>query len=279
MKTLFSAALALSLAVLASSEGAMAQTSEVSVIDSLAFATAKWNVTKLPKGAEMKTAHIPMFGGKEFISVYSYPMKRKKTEIVEVASPGLPTSEIGLQKGADAVINAGYFNKSIESDCFLRLDGKHRFVTEEVEYFRVNGMITVEGRKVSLCSLDENYKGTNALGAGPLLISNGERIDYPQQTAFYLTQHPRTVVGIDQDKNRVYFIVIDGRAPGQAAGASIKQTTAIALWLGLEDALNLDGGGSSSLWVKGEGIVSHPSDNKKFDHEGERKVPTALIAR
>ena len=46
--------------------------------------------------------------------------------------------------------------------------------------------------------------------------------------------------------------------------------------LGGEDALNLDGGGSTTLWMSGapdNGVVNYPSDNKMFDHEGERKVP------
>ena len=45
-------------------------------------------------------------------------------------------------------------------------------------------------------------------------------------------------------------------------------------------ALNLDGGGSSTLWVRGEsagGFVSCPCDNKTFDHQGERAVANALL--
>lgn len=53
--------------------------------------------------------------------------------------------------------------------------------------------------------------------------------------------------------------VIDGRAKGQAAGATIAETAYIARLLGLTDALNLDGGGSSALWTAQEGVVSHPA--------------------
>jgi exopolysaccharide biosynthesis protein len=49
------------------------------------------------------------------------------------------------------------------------------------------------------------------------------------------------------------------------------------LALGCEYALNLDGGGSSTAWVAGKGIVNYPSDNKKWDHQGERSVATALL--
>ena len=49
--------------------------------------------------------------------------------------------------------------------------------------------------------------------------------------------------------------------------------------LGGKDALNLDGGGSTTLWLSGaadNGIVNYPCDNKRFDHVGERKVPNIL---
>jgi exopolysaccharide biosynthesis protein len=49
-------------------------------------------------------------------------------------------------------------------------------------------------------------------------------------------------------------------------------------WLGCRDALNLDGGGSSTMVFDGN-IVNHPSDNKKFDHQGERVVANAIVVR
>jgi exopolysaccharide biosynthesis protein len=50
-------------------------------------------------------------------------------------------------------------------------------------------------------------------------------------------------------------------------------------WLGCVSAINFDGGGSSALWVKGEGIVNYPTDNRKWDHEGERKVANILYVK
>ncbi|WP_294558383.1 phosphodiester glycosidase family protein, partial [uncultured Bacteroides sp.] len=49
--------------------------------------------------------------------------------------------------------------------------------------------------------------------------------------------------------------------------------------LGGKDALNLDGGGSTALWLSGapeEGIVNFPCDNRNYDHQGERKVANFL---
>lgn len=67
--------------------------------------------------------------------------------------------------------------------------------------------------------------------------------------------------------------VIDGRFKGQGDGATIAETAYIARQLGLTEALNLDGGGSSTLWTAQEGVLNHPYDNRRFDHEGERGAP------
>jgi exopolysaccharide biosynthesis protein len=89
-------------------------------------------------------------------------------------------------------------------------------------------------------------------------------------------------VGTKADGTVVLFVV-DGRA-AESAGMSIPELQKTMRWLGCVDAINLDGGGSSAMYVKGEpfdGVVSYPSDNKKFDHAGEREVANAvlLIAR
>ena len=75
------------------------------------------------------------------------------------------------------------------------------------------------------------------------------------------------------------MIVIDGRFPGQADGASIAECSYICRILGLTDAINLDGGGSSTLWSDQTGVINYPYDNKTWDHKGERRVPDILIAK
>ena len=75
------------------------------------------------------------------------------------------------------------------------------------------------------------------------------------------------------------LIVVDGRFAQQAAGMTIGELTYLAQRLGLYAALNLDGGGSSTLWCGG--VVNHPCDNRRYDHAGERRVTNciAVVAR
>ena len=94
---------------------------------------------------------------------------------------------------------------------------------------------------------------------------------------FYDKRHPRTAVGTDNEGN-IYYVVIDGRFPGQGDGASIYETAYICKMLGMTDAINLDGGGSSALWADVTGVLNHPRDNRKFDHDGERSVPNLIVA-
>ena len=75
---------------------------------------------------------------------------------------------------------------------------------------------------------------------------------------------------------------MDGRSPGNAIGVNIPELAHLIRVLGGRDAINLDGGGSTTLWMEegeGNGILNCPSDNRRFDHEGERSVSNAIFVR
>jgi exopolysaccharide biosynthesis protein len=53
-------------------------------------------------------------------------------------------------------------------------------------------------------------------------------------------------------------------------------------WLGCTSSINFDGGGSTTLWVSGfpdGGVINYPTDNKKWDHEGQRKVANVVLIK
>jgi exopolysaccharide biosynthesis protein len=72
---------------------------------------------------------------------------------------------------------------------------------------------------------------------------------------------------------RLIILVIQGRSPGVAEGATLEQEAKILFDLKCYEALNLDGGGSSCLLVNGKRTI-HPSDK-----EGERPVPAVFLVR
>lgn len=83
-----------------------------------------------------------------------------------------------------------------------------------------------------------------ALGAFHILIENDEKV-----TQGDLSVEPRTMVGYTQD-HIVNFIIVDGRQIGYSTGMSFAQASQIFLALGVKEAINMDGGGSSTLVVK-----------------------------
>lgn len=256
--------------------------------DSVAFVNADWKITELERGAEAMYASIPMFNSIQSICVIKYPARKFRTEILarEGKKADIP-SRIGKEVGAAFVLNAGYFDmKNLTSAVYFRVGDEVYGQTHPNEASRVDGVIAFKdkkGRKVLIAKSDTTQydevagKCHTVLATGPTLIIKDEIIASPLiQNSFYSGRHPRTAFGTDINGN-IYMVVIDGRFPGQADGATIWESARICKLLGMTDASNLDGGGSSAIWNSKDGVISHPSDNKKFNHKGERKIPNMIV--
>jgi hypothetical protein len=87
--------------------------------------------------------------------------------------------------------------------------------------------------------------------------------------AFVRGRQPRTLAGVTDD-GRLLLVTVDGRRPGWSAGMTLSEAARLMRSLGAVDALNLDGGGSTTMVVRGE-VVNRPSDRV-----GERPVSDAL---
>jgi hypothetical protein len=99
------------------------------------------------------------------------------------------------------------------------------------------------------------------------LTKDGE-IVVPSRTDGFFVRHPRTLVGTTAD-GQVLFVTIDGRQT-TSVGTTLRETAAVALSLGMTDAVNLDGGGSTTMAVAGQ-VVNKPSGGT------ERSVGDALV--
>lgn len=112
----------------------------------------------------------------------------------------------------------------------------------------------------------------SAVNGGPTLLDGGRIThDYGREgwtvnpkdgglgyANFVTRRNPRSVVGITAD-GTVLLAVLDGRRPEDSVGASLEELARVLRRLGAVDAVNLDGGGSSALVVRGE-LVGRPSD-------------------
>jgi len=120
------------------------------------------------------------------------------------------------------------------------------------------------------------------VGGGPRLLARGRVVvrsrpegfaplDAPSLFgSFVASRHPRTLGGVRPD-GRVLLVTIDGRRPGWSAGVTLPEAARVMRALGARDALNLDGGGSTTMTVRGE-VVSFPSDPT-----GERPISDGVF--
>jgi hypothetical protein len=116
------------------------------------------------------------------------------------------------------------------------------------------------------------------VGGAGLLIRDGRDVsDWSVEVfnkGFAEGRHPRTMIG-DAADGTIWLAAVDGRQPPLSVGMTLEELRTLAHRLGLVNALNLDGGGSTTMWVKEGGrggVVNSPSDLA-----GPRKVSDALL--
>ena len=125
----------------------------------------------------------------------------------------------------------------------------------------------------------------HAIAGGHRVLKDGELMENIAQGTYQnsreqrhmMTQHPRTALCHTADGVAALF-AIDGRHD-EAVGMSLLEMGEFMLKLGCVDAINFDGGGSTTMWAEEFGVVNHPTGNNQFDHEGQRNLRNALIIR
>ncbi len=117
---------------------------------------------------------------------------------------------------------------------------------------------------------------TEILSGYPPLLADGQWVGdllQAERPAFASSRHPRTALGWDTARRRVWIVVAEGRREGSAEGMTLPELAGLFLSLGATEALNLDGGGSSVMVVQGR-RMSRPAGPT-----GERPVANALLVR
>ena len=95
----------------------------------------------------------------------------------------------------------------------------------------------------------------------PTILVDGARRNN-NGDALCTARHPRTAAGLSADKSKLILAVVDGRATTRI-GMTCDELSNLMRELGAEDAVNLDGGGSSTMWLAGTGVVNSPSDGQQ----------------
>jgi len=217
---------------------------------------------------------------------------------------------VNSQRGTDALILFNtYFGNSTLTNEFgteVELQPVDPFVTNSSIRFIVlnkqagvgnmiiqSGKYILSGHGVNKTFLDQSFftgdtitlflgttpsigNVTGLIGGGPRLLINGSKpptfVGFEGfGSDFVNTRHPRTAVGFNQDSTKAYFVVVDGRQT-ISVGMTLDELANLLLSVGAYNAVNLDGGGSSTMVIHNQ-VVNSPSDPG-----GERSVANALFA-
>lgn len=258
--------------------------------DSVSFVSAAWKVNKIDRRTKLYTYHFNnknLFQANENISYLVMKKNRTGMAIAAELKELKTVSEFAEANHALAAINGNFFDmKNGGAVDFTKVSGQiinssQREKNEKLSFHQKAAIVIDNGRLAikkwdGLVNWEEWIKEPDVMLNGPLLIYNREN-ELLDSGKFNTARHPRTCVGITK-RGKVIMLVVDGRSTN-SAGVSLFELTKIMRWLGCVSAINFDGGGSSALWVKGRGIVNYPTDNKKWDHLGERKVANVLYLK
>lgn len=134
------------------------------------------------------------------------------------------------------------------------------------------------GQEIKLTiNVDDKWKSSEfMIASGPMLVKNGKVDMTINEKSYRATQRaPRTAVAIDSTGSKVFFVTVDGRQSGYSSGMTLKEFAQYLVSLGADRAINMDGGGSTTLVARQRGdiyptVMNSPSDG------GERAVSTIL---
>lgn len=230
---------------------------------------ADWTTTEIADGVVWKYNHFSdIFDSRQSINIVEVDLNKDLKVAIRYPDEGfLKTSEAAVTSKALAAFNGSFFRiVAGGSSVFFKYDGD--IIQETIDgfdTFRENGAVVLDGAgKPRIAAKPDAgwaaFSEPAALASGPLLIMQGEELTQ-LPVEFNELRHPRTAVGITAD-HKMIGIVVDGRSE-ESEGLSIAELSELMHALGCTQALNLDGGGSSTAWLAGNGVVNIPSDGSE----------------
>lgn len=229
--------------------------------DSITIKQAVWHKKKVTGGVFAYWASFDsLYGCRQQIFVIEVENRHRKFSVKTYNGREL-TSIQARTSGVAAAVNGTYFDMggSNKSVCFVAHNGRVVDYVKSEQSLMNNGAVIFIGKKTQILPWDVNKEdsymsecGLDKLKAdimvsGPLLLLDGKAPHF-DSVSHNMMKHPRS--GIAKKGNRTYLFVVDGRHPERAGGVTIPEFSHLMRILGMQSALNLDGGGSSILWAE-----------------------------
>jgi exopolysaccharide biosynthesis protein len=222
------------------------------------------------------------------VGINSKALAKHSLEIAYSDSTLKKTSRFAEDSQALVALNGSFFDVSKGgSVVYLESDGKviARNRPSKEKWAKtdslLNGAIIIDVsgnmkiEKAKNTAFYEQSKNEKAvLISGPILLVGGWKVPL-ENSDFIKKKHPRSCLCKTADKS-IFFIAIDGRSD-VATGMNLKEVQNFLLRLNCKDAINLDGGGSTTLWINDDRhkkILNKPSDK-----EGERPVANIILLK
>ena len=144
-------------------------------------------------------------------------------------------------------------------------------------YYDYHTSVITRPHEGTVSSSLRKWKVNTAVGGGPVLLQEGEiKISNNEEMMFagkaMNNKEPRTAMGYTKD-GKLIILVVQGRFPGVAEGATLPEEARIFKDLGCWEALNLDGGGSSCLLINGKNTIEPSSKGV------QRPVPAVFLLK
>lgn len=243
------------------------------------LSAATWDVREVGLGLELRRAWLAKLGpGPQSLCVLLLDPALGPVATVAVPRGLRPTTAQARDAEAIVAWNGGFFLSNGRPRGLRRSAGVEASPAGEAAVATVGW----RGAEWRFGTSRDDWSGfPDVVEAGPRLLDDGAVLDHgaKQRTV----RHPRTALGVRAD-GVVVVLSADGRTP-LAAGLSLEELAEVMRALGCREAINLDGGGSTTLWAAAledrdagrSGIANRPCDNKRYDEFGERAVADVVL--
>ena len=266
-----------------------------------------WNIDSLATGIIRYhyTGYYEPMQAFQNVNVLEVDLSRKGYAMKLIYEEKLDSlSAVGQRYKAFAGINGTY-----EPDAsYVKIDGKfmarNKLEKNHQRYWKHEGALfyNPQNKKAEIrFATDKEYEESqmpDILSGAPMLIDNYnpvglwfvgnidglclDSLPYEDYRRHQGVRHPRTAVALTND-GKLLLITVDGREKRRAQGMSAAELTHfLRRYFDPQAALNIDGGGSTTMWIQNPGdgnssVVNFPTDNKRFDHYGQRLVTSFIL--